>query len=89
MADTGWRDRAACLGKDPRIFFPVSDLRGRRNAAKDAAVAAIHVICDPCPVKDECELEGVGKPGFWGGKGTDERKTAALGTDACRTTTSG
>ena len=64
---TSWRDRAACRGLDPEIFYPVSDEEA--DAAKS--------ICAECPVREACleyalanrELDGV-----WGGATERERR---------------
>ena len=50
MADSNWRDRAACRGVDPELFFPESSdeplVRGQ--------VAAAKAVCRVCPVRDRC-----------------------------------
>ena len=47
MASHGWRDRAACLGSDPEIWFPYDN---DRQAQREAAA-----ICKTiCPVQAEC-----------------------------------
>lgn len=73
---TGWRDRAACLGHDPDIWFPD---RGD-SAALDRAVS----ICRGCPVVVECgrfadehrRVNGYGLQGVWGGRFRDGRAKA-------------
>jgi len=42
--DTHWRQRAACVGVDPDLFFPEDGKHSRR--AKE--------ICGACPVYAEC-----------------------------------
>ena len=75
-ADPGpdWRTRAACLGRDPEMFFPhPSDHDG-----EDAAVA----VCWQCPVEADCLAEAMrlekglsvsNRWGIWGGYGPVER----------------
>jgi WhiB family redox-sensing transcriptional regulator len=44
-----WRTRAACLGEDPELFFPIGTLG---PSAKQAAEAK--AVCDTCIVRQEC-----------------------------------
>lgn len=62
-----WRQKAACRGVDPDIFFPVSD-----EEADDAKA-----ICGQCPVQDLClewALSTREKEGVWGGATERERR---------------
>ena len=69
-----WRTRAACLGRDPELFFPhPSDRDG-----EDAAVA----VCWQCPVEADCLadameaekwLSAFNRWGIWGGKTPQQR----------------
>jgi WhiB family redox-sensing transcriptional regulator len=62
-----WRNRAACRGVDPDIFFPVSD---------EEAVQA-KVICGECPVREAClewALATRERDGVWGGATERERR---------------
>lgn len=62
-----WRNRAACQGVDPDIFFPVSD--------EDAAQAK--AICAECPVREAClewALATRERDGVWGGATERERR---------------
>lgn len=62
-----WRDRAACRGIDPTIFYPVSDEEA------DAAKA----ICAQCPVRQPCleyALANRERDGVWGGATERERR---------------
>ena len=64
---TSWRDRAACRGIDPEIFYPVSD--------EDAAEAKS--ICAVCPVREACleyALANRERDGVWGGATERERR---------------
>jgi len=62
-----WRQKAACRGVDPDIFFPVSD-----EEAEDAKA-----ICRSCPVQAAClewALDSREKDGVWGGATERERR---------------
>lgn len=62
-----WRQRAACRGVDPDIFYPVSD-----EEAEDAKA-----ICRLCPVQEMClewALASREKEGVWGGATERERR---------------
>jgi WhiB family transcriptional regulator, redox-sensing transcriptional regulator len=68
------RQRGACRGADPGLFFGVdgeaADDRGKREA--DAAA-----VCSQCPVRAKCLGYAVDRPegyGFWGGMGEEERR---------------
>jgi WhiB family redox-sensing transcriptional regulator len=62
-----WRNRAACRGIDPDIFFPVTE--------EDAEPAK--AICDACPVREAClefALAAREREGVWGGCTERERR---------------
>jgi WhiB family transcriptional regulator, redox-sensing transcriptional regulator len=62
-----WRQKAACRGVDPDIFYPVSD-----EEAEDA-----RAICRSCPVQEPClewALASREKEGVWGGATERERR---------------
>ena len=62
-----WRQRAACRGVEPDIFYPVSD-----EEAEDAKA-----ICGQCPVRHLCRewaLTTREKEGVWGGATERERR---------------
>lgn len=62
-----WRQRAACRGVDPDIFYPVSD---------DEAEAA-KAICAQCTVREAClefALANRERDGVWGGATERERR---------------
>lgn len=64
--ERNWRDRAACRGTDPALFYDL------HPAAIDAAKA----VCASCPVRDACAAHalGVGEEfGVWGGLAADDR----------------
>jgi WhiB family redox-sensing transcriptional regulator len=62
-----WRQRAACRGVDPDIFYPVSD------EESDEAKA----ICQACTVRETClewALAQRERDGVWGGATERERR---------------
>lgn len=65
--NANWRQRAACRGVDPEIFYPVSD--------EDAEEAK--AICATCPVREACleySLRAREREGVWGGLTERERR---------------
>ena len=62
-----WRQRAACRGVDPDVFYPVSD-----EEAEEAKS-----ICRVCPVREACleyALANRERDGVWGGATERERR---------------
>ncbi len=62
-----WRQKAACRGVDPDIFYPVSE-----EAAEEA-----RAICRSCPVLETClewALSSRERDGVWGGATERERR---------------
>jgi WhiB family redox-sensing transcriptional regulator len=62
-----WRQRAACRGVDPDIFYPVSD-----EEAEEAKA-----ICAECAVRQPCleyALANRERDGVWGGATERERR---------------
>ena len=62
-----WRQRAACRGVDPNIFYPVSD-----DDAEEAKA-----VCSSCPVRQACleySLAAREREGVWGGLTERERR---------------
>lgn len=62
-----WRQKAACRGVDPDIFYPVSD-----EEAEDAKA-----ICRMCAAQEMClewALTNREKEGVWGGATERERR---------------
>jgi WhiB family redox-sensing transcriptional regulator len=62
-----WRQRAACRGVDPDIFYPVSD-----DASEEAKA-----ICASCSVRQACleySLSAREREGVWGGLTERERR---------------
>lgn len=66
MSDHSWREKAACLGADPKIFIPTDpSLWVHEDEAKS--------LCDSCGVRVQCIDSAVTsrwpEHGYWG---TDE-----------------
>ncbi|MGH9222834.1 MAG: WhiB family transcriptional regulator [Acidimicrobiales bacterium] len=62
-----WRQRGACRGLDPDIFYPLED--------SDAGPAKS--VCAGCPVRDLClefALDTREGEGIWGGTTARERR---------------
>lgn len=62
-----WRQRGACRGLDPDIFYPLSDEEA--GAAK--------AVCAQCPVQKLClefALDTREAEGIWGGTTSRERR---------------
>jgi WhiB family redox-sensing transcriptional regulator len=62
-----WRQKGACRGLDPDIFYPVSD--------EDAGAAK--AVCDACVVREAClefALTNREHDGVWGGATERERR---------------
>ena len=67
MTNLSWRQKAACRGLDPEIFYPTSD---------DAADTA-KSVCNACAVRTPCleyALSHGEKFGIWGGLSERERR---------------
>lgn len=67
--EADWRDRAACRGASPDLFFSVLP----------ADVKAAKAICAGCPVRQEClefALHSGEEYGTWGGLSEDELHVA-------------
>ena len=62
-----WRDRGACRGLDPEVFYPASD-----EEAEEAKI-----VCAECSVQVAClehALTYREKEGVWGGATERERR---------------
>lgn len=67
-----WRQHAACISKDPELFFPV----GTTGAALEQAERA-KAVCRGCAVVNEClqwALDTNQDAGVWGGMTEEERR---------------
>ncbi|MEU9171146.1 WhiB family transcriptional regulator [Streptomyces sp. NPDC048420] len=78
-----WLRRAACVGEDPELFFPVGT---EGPALRD--LAAAKSVCARCPVVPEClewALDSGQTSGVWGGTCEQERDALLRnGTDHAR-----
>ncbi|MGI8793049.1 MAG: WhiB family transcriptional regulator [Acidimicrobiales bacterium] len=67
MTNLKWRQRAACQGIEPEIFYPITD--DEAEAAKS--------VCDACVVRQPClewALTSRERDGVWGGATEKERR---------------
>jgi WhiB family redox-sensing transcriptional regulator len=67
MNQPSWRQRAACRGLDPEIFFPDSDEEAGEAKA----------VCARCPVREACLEHALAhreREGIWGGATERERR---------------
>jgi WhiB family redox-sensing transcriptional regulator len=67
LTNQTWRQRAACRGVEPDVFYPVSD--------EEADIAK--TICDQCSVRQPCleyALANRERDGVWGGATERERR---------------
>ena len=67
MKNLSWRQKGACRGLDPQIFYPVSD----EEADEAKAVCASCVVQKPCL---EWALANRERDGVWGGATEKERR---------------
>lgn len=70
MIDPRWRDRAACKGKTPALWFPTLD--DPDNHGQHAKT-----ICATCPVREQCLIDAVSTRqmhGILGGAGEKQRR---------------
>ena len=68
----GWWGRAACVGQDTAVFFPLGS--GQRCAEQ---VEAAKTLCTACPVRQPClewALRTRQDIGVWGGTDAAERR---------------
>lgn len=80
-----WSESAACIGRNPEVFFPEPEMiKSRVTAMAQAAIA----ICTECPVREECLRYALKKDvrhGIWGGY-TSKQRTVLRKGRAQRTT---
>lgn len=65
-----WRERAACRGMDPELFFP-------ERGDSRRTVPTIRLVCEGCEVRETClefALVTHETHGVWGGKTERERR---------------
>lgn len=68
-----WRIKAACLGEDTELFFPI----GSTGCALDQTEQA-KAVCAVCEVRAEClnwALVNNQQDGVWGGMSEEQRRT--------------
>ncbi|HZY00229.1 MAG TPA: WhiB family transcriptional regulator [Dermatophilaceae bacterium] len=67
-----WRDRAACLGVDPELFFPIGNTGPALIQAEEAKA-----VCRRCEVIEDClswAMDSRQEEGVWGGLAAEERR---------------
>ncbi|MFD9394014.1 WhiB family transcriptional regulator [Streptomyces sp. NPDC060000] len=77
-ATSDWRDQAACVGEDPEIFFPLSDI-----AAPGTEASLARAVCRRCAVLIPCRdwaLEHGEDDGIWGATTAAQRRTIRRAT---------
>ncbi|MDR6974349.1 WhiB family redox-sensing transcriptional regulator [Streptomyces sp. 3330] len=77
-ATSDWRDQAACLGEDPEIFFPLSDI-----AAPGTEASLARAVCRRCAVLLACRdwaLEHGEDDGIWGATTAAQRRSIRRAT---------
>ena len=72
QTDREWRDRAACRGVDPELFFPIAE----PDPVYEEQVAAAKWVCARCPVREPCLAEALARipNGIAGGLTEHERR---------------
>ncbi|MER6627991.1 WhiB family transcriptional regulator [Streptomyces sp. NPDC000987] len=71
-AHSDWRDRAACVGEDPELFFPLSD-----SAAFAGEESPARALCRRCPVVIACRdwaIDHGEDHGIWGATTAAQRR---------------
>jgi WhiB family redox-sensing transcriptional regulator len=74
-AENDWRQRAACNGLDPDMFFVSEDVENRQERRDREAAAK--AVCARCTVVEDClsyALAAGERYGIWGGLNSDERR---------------
>jgi len=69
ITDISWRQKGACQGLDPSVFFP--------DEGDDEQVGIAVAVCDTCDVRIAClehALASREKEGVWGGTTERERR---------------
>ncbi|WP_314222830.1 WhiB family transcriptional regulator [Streptomyces zaehneri] len=77
-ATSDWRDQAACVGEDPEIFFPLSDL-----AAPGTEASLARAVCRRCAVLIDCRdwaVEHGEDDGIWGATTAAQRRSIRRAT---------
>ncbi|NNN20854.1 MAG: WhiB family transcriptional regulator [Acidimicrobiales bacterium] len=69
LTNLTWRNKAACRGLDPDVFYP--------DPEDDALALEAKGVCEICPVRQACleyALSHREKEGVWGGATERERR---------------
>jgi WhiB family redox-sensing transcriptional regulator len=72
-----WRDRAACLGEDPELFFPDGN-----TAPALVQTERAKAVCRRCEVAEAClkwATESGQDAGVWGGLSEGQRRALKRG----------
>jgi len=77
-----WRNRAACLGEEPELFFPIGNTGLALPQIEEATA-----VCRRCEVVETClewAMEFGQDAGVWGGLSEDERRALKRRTARAR-----
>lgn len=72
MSPEDWRNRAACVNREPELFFPI----GTTGPAVSQVMQA-QQVCARCSVRDDCLQWAMDQHidhGVWGGLSEDQRR---------------
>ena len=70
---SSWEDEALCKNKHHDIWFP--PLPGERTQTEATYYEVAKMVCEQCPVQEECLYRGEDEEyGVWGGKTPRERR---------------
>jgi WhiB family redox-sensing transcriptional regulator len=74
--DRSWRHLAACTGRLALFFGP----RAERPQARERRERQAKLLCDRCPVMEQCRnaARSGHEYGFWGGESEDDRHRAGF-----------
>jgi WhiB family redox-sensing transcriptional regulator len=67
-----WRDRGACLGVDPELFFPIGNTGPALIQTEEAKA-----VCRRCEVIEDClswAMDSRQEEGVWGGLSAEQRR---------------
>lgn len=82
MSRGDWRERAACLGREPELFFPIGTTGPALVHLADA-----QQVCAGCPVRESClqwAIDHQVDHGVWGGLGETQRRALRRRTSRIR-----
>ncbi|MFF3890384.1 WhiB family transcriptional regulator [Streptomyces sp. NPDC001914] len=72
QSDSNWRGKAACVGEDPELFFPLSD-----SPAAESSASQARAVCRRCPVLLLCRAWAIDQgedDGIWGATTASQRR---------------